>query len=84
MVLKFSTLVTTKVKLMYIVRKLEMFLGKKAKIKYLPMQPGDIFKTHSSTSLLSKYCGYKSKTSIDNGLKNLSNGLRNIISNLFV
>ena len=30
---------------MYIVRKLEMFLGKKAKIKYLPMQPGDIFKT---------------------------------------
>ena len=51
-----------KVKLMYIVRKLEMFLGKKAKIKYLPMQPGDIFKTHSSTSLLSKYCGYKSKT----------------------
>ena len=34
MVLK-STL-QKKVKLMYIVRKLEMFLGKKAKIKYLP------------------------------------------------
>lgn len=61
---------TKKVKLMYIVNKLEKILNKKAKIKYLPLQPGDIQKTHSNTKLLNDYVGYKSKTSIDVGLKN--------------
>lgn len=55
---------------MYIVNKLEKILNKKAKIKYLPLQPGDIQKTHSNTKLLNDYVGYKSKTSIDVGLKN--------------
>jgi len=62
-----------KVKLMDIVRKIEILLNKKAKIIYLPMQPGDIYKTHSSSSLLNKYCGYKSKVSINIGLKKFIN-----------
>ena len=62
-----------KVKLMNIVRKIEILLNKKAKIKYLPMQPGDIYKTHSNSSLLNKYCGYKSKVSINIGLKKFIN-----------
>ena len=61
---------TKKIKLMYIVRKLEKILKKKAVIKYLPLQPGDIQKTHSNTKSLDNYIGYKSKTSIDIGLKN--------------
>ena len=59
---------TKKVKLMYIVKKIESLLKKKAKIEYLPLQPGDIQKTHSSTKLLNNYTGYKSKTKIDEGL----------------
>ena len=61
---------TKKVKLMDIVKKLQNILNKKAKIKYLPMQPGDILETHSNTKSLYDYCGYKSSTRIDEGLKN--------------
>ena len=61
---------TKKVKLMDIVKKLQNILKKKAKIKYLPMQPGDVLETHSNTKSLYDYCGYKSSTGIDKGLRN--------------
>ena len=68
---------TKKIKLMYIVNKIESILQKKAKIRYLPLQPGDIQKTHSSTQELSNYVGYKSKTNIDEGLINFVNWFNN-------
>ena len=54
---------------MHVVKKLESILNKSAKIKYLSMQPGDIRETHSNTKSLYDYCGYKSTTTIDKGLR---------------
>ena len=68
---------TKKIKLMDVVKKIEFLLNKKAKIEYLSMQPGDIYKTHSDTSFLYRYCGYKSKTSINTGLKKFINWYNN-------
>ena len=68
---------TKKIKLMDVVKKIEFLLDKKAKIEYLSMQPGDIYKTHSDTSFLYRYCGYKSKTSINTGLKKFINWYNN-------
>jgi UDP-glucuronate 4-epimerase len=62
-----------KVKLMDMIKFLEKFLKKKAKINFLPMQPGDIYKTHSSTKSLKNYVNYKSKTEIKAGIKNFVN-----------
>ena len=62
-----------KVKLMDMIKFLEKFLNKKAKINFLPMQPGDIYKTHSSTKSLKNYVNYKSKTEIKAGIKNFVN-----------
>ena len=52
---------------------IETKLEKKAKIKKLPLQLGDIKKTHSDISSLKKYTGYKPKTDIDNGINNFVN-----------
>ena len=52
---------------------IENKLGKKAKIKKLPLQLGDIKKTHSDISSLKKYTGYKPKTDIDDGINNFVN-----------
>ena len=43
-------------------------LNKKAKIKKIPLQLGDIKKTHSDVSLLNKYSGYSPTTDIDKGV----------------
>jgi len=56
------------VHLMKMLNILEKNLGKKAKIKYKPMQPGDIKSTKSSTRNLYKYSGYKSKISLEKGI----------------
>ncbi len=48
---------------------LEAALGKKAKIEYLPMQPGDVYRTFADTSALEKDFGFKPQTSIWDGLK---------------
>ena len=61
-----------KVHLMNVIKILEKTLKKKAIIKFLPMQPGDIFKTHSSTEKLFNYVKYKSKTGIKKGVENFT------------
>ena len=48
---------------------IEKNLGLKAKIKKLPLQAGDIIKTHSSIKKISKYYGYRPKTSYKKGIK---------------
>ena len=48
---------------------LEDYLGKKAEMNMLPMQPGDIPATWADTSDLEKDVGYKSTTSVEDGVK---------------
>lgn len=49
---------------------IEKKLGKKAKIKKLPLQKGDVIKTHSDISLLKKYSNYKPRVGIQKGVSN--------------
>jgi UDP-glucuronate 4-epimerase len=49
---------------------IEKSLNKKAKIKFLPMQAGDVPETVASTKLSQKELGYKAKTNIEQGIKN--------------
>ena len=55
--------------LMDFIREIEKNLGKKAEIKYLPMQPGDVVATVADISKLQKL-GYDPKTNIDVGIRN--------------
>ena len=47
---------------------IEKKLGKKASIKKLPLQKGDIIKTHSDIKRLGNYSRYKAKTNIEEGV----------------
>ena len=58
------------IKLKSFVNYIEKIIGKKLKIKYLPMQKGDVEKTHSSPDKLYKYINYKPKTSVEEGIRN--------------
>ena len=49
---------------------IEKKIGKKAKIKKLPLQKGDIIKTHSDIKLLKKSTGYKPQIEIEEGITN--------------
>ncbi len=51
-------------------KEIEKNLKIKAKIKNLPLQDGDIIKTHSSIIKISKNYAYKPKTSLKEGIKN--------------
>ena len=55
-------------KLITYLNSIEKKLNKKAKINKLPMQLGDIKKTHSDISLLKKKFGYAPTTDIDEGV----------------
>ena len=57
------------IELMYYIKLIEKYLKKKAKIKFLPIQPGDIKKTFSSTKKLKKYINYSPKISAEVGVK---------------
>ncbi len=46
---------------------LEDALGRKARIRYLPMQRGDVFQTWADTSLLQKEVGFQPRFSIKEG-----------------
>ena len=48
---------------------IELNLGKKAIINKLPLQLGDVYKTHSSIKKINKLVNYKPKMSIENGIK---------------
>jgi UDP-glucuronate 4-epimerase len=57
------------VNLMNFITSIENNLGKKAKFKFLPMQKGDVKKTHSSVHKLFLKTGFKPKISVDKGIK---------------
>ena len=52
---------------------IENRLDKKAKIKYLPLQKGDIYQTFGDTSRLKKKINFKIKTSLEDGIKKYIN-----------
>jgi UDP-glucuronate 4-epimerase len=52
-----------------LVLELEIILGRKALIEYLPMQPGDVNVTYADIKKISAYCGFKPKTDLPAGLQ---------------
>ena len=56
-------------KLLDYLKNIEKNLNKTSKIKNLPLQIGDIIKTHSNIKKIKKYAGYKPKTNINTGIK---------------
>jgi len=56
------------VNLLDFIRELEKVLGINAKKNFLGMQKGDIFKTHSNTSLLRSLIGFQPKTKVNEGI----------------
>ena len=58
------------VKLMKVIKILEQNIGKKAKIKYLIKQSGDVNITFSDIKKIKKLIGFKQKVTIEEGLKN--------------
>ena len=63
-------------KLLDYLKIIEKNLRKKAKIKNLPLQLGDIKKTHSNISALNKYSNNNSSTSIEKGISEFINWYR--------
>ena len=56
-------------KLNLFIKIIEKLVNKKSKIKKLPLQLGDVKKTHASINKLTKYVGYKPKYNIYIGIK---------------
>ena len=57
------------VNLLKFIKLIEKNLSKKAKINFLPIQKGDVFKTWANTENLKKDINYNSSTKIDLGIK---------------
>lgn len=56
------------VELMRVIALLEQYLGRRAKLQLLPMQPGDVDATHADVSALVEACGFAPSTSIEEGI----------------
>ncbi|WP_417885244.1 NAD-dependent epimerase/dehydratase family protein [Zunongwangia sp.] len=65
--------------LMSFVNAIEYSMGKVAEKHYLPMQPGDVLRTSADTSELTKL-GYKSNTSINEGVESFVNWYKEFYS----
>lgn len=63
----------TPIKLLDFINTLEKLLSKKAKIEFLPMQQGDVYRTYADISELEKRINFKPKTRIKEGLQNFVN-----------
>ena len=55
--------------LLKFIQLLEKELGIKAKMKFRPIQPGDVRNTHADAKSLEKWIGYKPLTPLENGIK---------------
>ncbi|MCD9542981.1 NAD-dependent epimerase/dehydratase family protein [Photobacterium carnosum] len=64
-------------KLMDYIEALEDSLGIQAKKNFMPMQPGDVYKTYADTSGLFEATGYKPETPIKQGVENFVQWYRN-------
>lgn len=51
-----------------LVAELELALGRKAVVEYLPMQPGDVNATFADITFINSYCGFWPQTTLRNGL----------------
>ena len=58
------------VKLTDFIHAIEEVIGKKAKINYLPLQPGDVNTTYADVSSLKEHAGYMPSTSVKEGITN--------------
>tara|TARA_B100000700_G_scaffold309807_1_gene389484 strand:- start:854 stop:1873 length:1020 start_codon:yes stop_codon:yes gene_type:complete len=58
------------IQLMEYIQTLEETLGLQAKMKLMPMQPGDVVSTSADVSALEQWTGYKPFTSIKDGIAN--------------
>ena len=56
------------VKLMDFISELENAIGIKAKINFMPMQPGDVYTTYADTTRLEKEVGYKPQVELKEGI----------------
>ena len=65
------------IKLSRYIECIEKEMGKKAKKQFLKLQPGDIEKTHADTQKIKKIYGYKSKTTVEEGIKKFVNWFNN-------
>lgn len=54
--------------LMHFIDVIAKAVGKPAKTRFLPMQPGDVYATYADTSAIEAACGFESKTSIEDGI----------------
>lgn len=57
------------ISLIKLVETLENVIGKKAKLKKLPLQPGDVRKTFADISKAKQILGYDPKTNFEDGIK---------------
>lgn len=57
------------VKLVDFIEAIEEVIGKKAKINYLPLQPGDVNTTYADISSLKENAGYIPSTSVKKGIR---------------
>jgi UDP-glucuronate 4-epimerase len=57
------------INLLDFVKTLEEIIGKKAKLRYVGMQPGDVHDTYSDSNLLSNLISFTPNTKISDGLK---------------
>ncbi|WP_103652693.1 NAD-dependent epimerase [Bacillus thuringiensis] len=67
----------TPIKLMDFINTLENLIGKKAKIEFLPMQPGDVKETYADISDLQDDVGFYPSTTIEEGLTQFVNWYKN-------
>ncbi|MRJ07033.1 MAG: NAD-dependent epimerase [Epsilonproteobacteria bacterium] len=65
------------VKLMDFIETIEKVVGKKAKKKLMPMQPGDVPSTYADTTALERDFGYKPKVSVEEGVAKFVEWYRN-------
>ncbi len=52
-----------------LVSELELAIGRKAVIEYLPMQPGDVNATFADIELINTYCKFSPRTNLTTGVK---------------
>jgi UDP-glucuronate 4-epimerase len=57
------------VELLHLVRTIESCLGRSAKIRLMPMQPGDVYETQARVDKLKEITGYSPRVSIEDGIR---------------
>ena len=65
------------IKLLDFIRTLEQLIGKKAKIEFVPMQPGDVKETYADISDLQTDVGFYPTTTIEEGLAHFVDWYKN-------